>query len=442
MEVILACTKDFGVGFGSKLPWSISQELEIFKTKTWNNVVIMGRKTMVHLPHLSNRELLCISKSISSVKKSKCKTEKNQFYTFVDILSAFHYARFTHKNKKIFIAGGASIYNQILNDNIFKKYITKLHISIVKEKYDCTSFIKFPFLNWKTVAVKEYDDFTHYEMVYNENGEEQYHCLLENVYSDGNGRYGRNGLVISKFARNLTFNLQEGFPLLTGKKMFFRGIVEELLFFLKGETDTTILENKGVKIWHENTKKSFIESRKLEYKEGLLGPLYGYQWRFFNQPYNNFTGEPMKKEGDQLKYVINLIKNDPASRRILMSTYNPLQAEEGVLYPCHSLMIQFYVTFTEISNKPYSLSMFCFNRSSDLFLGLPFNIASSALLLMIIAKCTGLKPEFLNISLGDAHVYEEHKNAVAEYLSRSPFFTFPQLNIKKELSCIEDIESL
>jgi len=440
VDVILACSKDFGIGLRNRLPWKCPEELAIFKKKTWGQVVIMGRKTMTALPGLDNRIFLCLSKKAQSPKG---RTEKNEFLIFSELSLAFHYAKSNYPTKKIFIAGGAEIYNQTLSERKYLSNISTLHISIFNENYNCDKFIKFPFERWYIVSKEEYEDFTHYEMKYNEFGEHQYLSLLQETYSNGSMRAGRNGITFSQFAKNLTFDLTRGFPLLTGKKMFFRGIAEELLFFLRGETDTDILANKRVGIWEKNTSREFLDQRDLDYKPGLMGPMYGYQWRFFGQMYDGLTGDPIAKgDVDQLKNAIDLIRNDPASRRILMTTYNPAQAEQGVLYPCHSLAIQFYVEVDETTGRSKNLSMYCFNRSSDLFLGLPFNIASSALLLSIIAKCTDLEPKYLHITLGDAHTYSAHREAIAAYVEKTPHFAFPELSILKEISSAGDIEKL
>ena len=489
VEVILACTKDFGVGVGHSLPWKCEGDLDIFKKKTWGNVVIVGRKTMVSLPRLDNRIFFCLSKKVQS---PKARTEKNSFLIFNEFSMALQYAKTRHPEKKIFVAGGAEIYNQVLNDERYLSYVSALHISIIKGDHSCDKFVRFPFERWCAISKEEHDEFTHYEMSYNPLGEHQYLSLLRETYSNGKMKAGRNGATFSRFAKNLTFDLRKGFPLLTGKKMFFRGIVEELLFFLRGDTDTDILMSKGIKIWEKNTDKEFLKGRKLDYKTGLMGPMYGYQLRFFNQPYNPLSGEPVRKDNassslttgiqtvavgtaalrdnnasnnigigfgalplntsgepvrkdnkvDQLRNVIDLIRSDPASRRIIMTTYNPAQADEGVLYPCHSLIVQFYVDIDETDSRPKSLSMYCFNRSADLFLGLPFNIASSALLLTIVAKCTGLAPKYLYVGLGDAHVYATHREAISTYVENIPHFTFPQLSVLKEISTVEDVENL
>ena len=268
--------------------------------------------------------------------------------------------------------------------------------------------------------------------------ETNYLTLLSDVFNNGNLQIGRNGNTKSMFGKTLDFDLRLGFPLLTTKNMFFRGIFEELLFFIKGETDSKLLEEKKIHIWNGNTNRQFLDSTgKSNRKEGIMGPMYGYQWRHFNSEYDETTSKPKNSHSfDQLEKVIKKIREEPQSRRILLTDYNPLQADEGVLYPCHSIIIQFYV------NNGY-LDMFCYNRSSDLFHGLPFNIASSSLLLFLIAKITDLIPRKFILSLGDCHIYEEHFEAVKEQLLRTPY-DFPQIEIdeKIKLNELNDIEKL
>jgi thymidylate synthase len=169
-------------------------------------------------------------------------------------------------------------------------------------------------------------------------------------------------------------------------------------------------------------------------KEGIMGPLYGFQHRFFGALYDEETGKPIGSSIDQLQYVLDLIKNDPSSRRIIMTNYNPSQASQGVLFPCHSIIIQFYV-------QNNHLDMFCYNRSQDLFLGTPFNIASSALFLTLIAKASGLIPRHLHMSLGDIHIYKPHYDKVQEQLTRHPY-TFPTLLVDLKTDSIKELENL
>jgi len=282
-------------------------------------------------------------------------------------------------------------------------------------EYTCDTFVSIPKL--PITSVQDFVDFIHYEYEPKTLGEIQYTNLLQNVLKTGVDSEGRNGITRSVFGKHLKFDLREGFPLLTTKKMFLRGIIEELLFFIRGDTNTKMLEEKGVNIWKGNTSREFLDKMGFKYPEGEMGPMYGYQWRTFN-------GENI----DQLADVIETIKEDPKSRRILMTTYNPIQVKEGVLYPCHSIIIQFFV-------EDGNLDMFCYNRSSDLFLGLPFNIASSSLLQMIIAKMTNLTPRYFNLSLGDAHIYASHMDAAETQTKRVPY-KFPKIEILKDMPVV------
>ena len=336
------------------------------------------------------------------------------------------------------IIGGAQIYQSALQTKIGSTHLVqKIYMSIMEDECECDTFFDNKWLkDFVITSENNYNGFTHYILERTDHGEHQYLELMENILLNGTWKIGRNGLTIGSFKNDFTFNLQNGFPLLTTKKMFLRGIVEEFLFFINGKTDSTILSEKNVKIWEGNTTKEFIESRDLNYAQGVMGPMYGYQWRFYNAPYKvDENGRPLPSEGgvDQLSNVVELIKNDPNSRRILLTSYNPCQAEEGVLYPCHSITIQFYV------EKEY-LDMFCYNRSQDLALGIPFNIASSSLLLTLVAKLSCKHPRFLHMTMGDTHIYESHASNVSVQLDRRPY-KFPTLSIP-DLNELEEVEQL
>jgi len=438
-NVIVAMTKNGGIGItDAPLPWYSPEELKLFKQKTDGCILVMGRITTESIPHLPNREIWCIT----TQNDLDTSSYKNKVIIYTNMEKVFH--DISNSPKPVFFAGGESIYNIIPPD-----LVNEWHISIMNEDYKCDTFItlpKFPPKNTLITEKKVYPDFTHY--VYKRNvqsPEIEYLNILEDVLNHGISRRGRNGETKSAFCKNLHFDLTTHFPLLTTKKMFLRGIVEELLFFLRGDTDTKKLEQKNVNIWKGNTERKFLDSIGFQKrKEGMMGPMYGFQWRHFNGDYNENTGRsrrtvfingrPPNRGIDQLKDVIDKIRNDPHSRRILMTDYNPEQANKGVLYPCHSIIIQFYV------DGDY-LDMYCFNRSSDLFLGLPFNIASSALLQIIIAQTTQKIARHFHLTLGDAHIYEQHYNAVKEQLTRVPIQP-PTISINHTLQTITDIEGL
>lgn len=250
----------------------------------------------------------------------------------------------------------------------------------------------------------------------NESG---YLKLLKETLKESEIKTTRNGVVYSKFGCMIKFNDINNFPLLTTKKMFFRGIVEELLWFLRGSTDANELKAKKINIWTGNSTREYLDSIGLtEYKEGELGPVYGWQWRKFGEDYNN----PETKGKDQIRYLLEeLIKSDN-SRRAVLSGWNPVDLNKMALPPCHILYI-----FNKTSK---GLSCHMTLRSSDLFLGLPFNIASTALLTQILATLLNIEISEICLSICDAHIYQEHVEQIDKQLLLTPY-DLPKLIIKK-----------
>jgi thymidylate synthase len=249
------------------------------------------------------------------------------------------------------------------------------------------------------------------EIIANERG---YLNLLNFILNNGIKKETRNGYTYSHFGSLLRFNINNGFtfPLLTTKKVFIRGIIEELLWFLRGSTNSKELEEKGINIWKGNSSREYLDSIGLfNYPEGELGPIYGFQWRKFNGKI------------DQIRYILEELelKN---SRRALLSAWNPVQLKQQALPPCH-ILYNFY------KNDDDNLSCMMYMRSADLFLGVPFNIASTAILCMIIAKVMGMKTKDICISICDNHIYEEHLEQVKEQLNNE-IYESPQMIIKKD----------
>jgi thymidylate synthase len=265
---------------------------------------------------------------------------------------------------------------------------------------------------------------------------------MKNIIFDGKYTECRNGYTYSKFGEILKFKLDK-FPLLTTKKMFIKGIFEELMYFIKGDTNSKHLYDKGVKIWEKNTTKEFIKKCNLPYEEFDMGPMYGFQWRHYNAEYKGMNESYLNKGFDQLQYVLNELKNNPNSRRILMTTYNPIQAEQGVLFPCHGISIQFNTEL--ISDNQYKLNISQNQRSCDYFLGVPFNIASYALLNYMICHVLNndseckykYTPGELIMFLGDYHIYKEHLVQARRQIMRTPK-KFPTLKFKYNVLNIED----
>jgi thymidylate synthase len=236
----------------------------------------------------------------------------------------------------------------------------------------------------------------------------------------------------STFAKHLSFSLRnDTIPLLTTKRVFFRGVAEELLWFLSGSTDACILSERNVKIWDLNGSKEKLKEMGFENRtEGDLGPVYGFQWKYWGAEYVDKHTKPSNGI-DQIKNVVQSIKTNPNSRRHIVNAWNVSDLDKMVLPPCH-MCFQFYV-----KDNTY-LSCQMYQRSADMFLGVPFNIASYSLLTHIIAKLTNLKPDKLTIVFGDCHVYTNHKDAVLEQCSRFVKSNFPKIAIDT-LSDIDNI---
>ena len=263
--------------------------------------------------------------------------------------------------------------------------------------------------------------------------EQQYLDLIKNILDNGTWEEGRNGRTKSIFGNSMRFSLEKGqIPILTTKKTAWKTCLKELLWFIRGETDNKLLQDQGVHIWDGNTTREFLDSRGLSYREGLIGPGYGFQWRNFNAPYDSETGSASEKGIDQLQQIIDALK-DPAqrtSRRLVMTAWNPVQLNEMALPPCH-ILCQFNV---HDGNK---LSCSMYQRSNDFFLGIPFNIASYSLLTHLIAKHCGLEAyEFVHF-MGNCHIYENAVDACKLQITREPY-PLPTVSIKQVRENIND----
>jgi len=407
---------------------------------TQKKLVVVGKNTFAKVMNLKDCEFLIISTTFISTQDNvkvldNLHNLKNYLYNF-------------YKDYNIYVLGGKNIYDYVIKnfgniDFIVSKINYNYMCDNILANFNFIYEIYIDYLPSKTFILKDTKNnidvnITFYSKAFNfYKPEQSYLDLLEYVLNHGERRETRNAITYSTFGKNLEFNL-ETFPLLTTKKMFLKGIFEELMFFIKGKTDTIELSEKGVKIWEPNTSREFLDKMGfIDRKVGDMGPMYGYQWR-------NFFGF------DQLKYCIDLLKTDPNSRRIIMTSYNPAQAFEGVLFPCHGICIMFYCV--HISDNNYKLDIMMTQRSADLFLGVPFNISSYALLNYIICDHINnsdskykYTPGRLIMNLGDAHIYEEHKTQVIRQIMRTPL-DFPKIVIKStedkklESYCFENIE--
>lgn len=269
----------------------------------------------------------------------------------------------------------------------------------------------------------------------------EYHYLnlILDVLSNGVKESRRNGNVLTKIGGMMKFSLENNkLPLITTKKMAWKSCLHELIWFKNGETTTESLLKNNVKIWDGNSSREFLDSRNLkDYREGELGPIYGYQWRNWNKMYTNLNNSMydmnVSNGIDQLQYIIDSLKDREKrkSRRLIMSAWNPEQLDEMALPPCH-ILCQFHVTnYDELSCSLYQ-------RSGDVGLGIPFNIASYSFLTHILAKHCDLKAkEFIHF-IGNAHIYDDHIDALKEQITRTPY-DFPTIEVNKRNN-IDDYE--
>lgn len=422
-SIVVAVDKNWGIGLDGNIPWVIEDDMRRFKSITMNapsgmiNVVIMGRVTYFSIPEkyrpLSGRINIVISSANGNLN--------NGVIIVKSLDHALHKLaapEFVNNINDIFVVGGVRLYNEAMQHPLCDTiYLTYIH-----HDYNCDRVINAITDDWKLqsnyqriqYAIKNlamvFYDFRVYNRIKQHNADEVYIKRVKYIIKYGKERIDRTNVgTLSIFGIQMRFNLNNSFPLLTTKKLFWRGIVEELLWFIRGETNTKSLVERGVHIWDANATREFLDNRGLDYEEGELGPIYGFQWRNWGANYPNTD----TKSVDQLRECINQIKNNPTSRRIIMTAWNPSQIHQMALPPCH-VMVQFYVNDNCLDSQLYQ-------RSGDMGLGVPFNIASYALLTVMIAHVCGLKPgEFIH-TIGDAHIYKSHIEALNIQCYRKPY---------------------
>lgn len=544
-NIIVAMSKNKGIGNKGAIPWRLPADMKHFKevtTKTFcpletkfksysqdfnytakeifeesflknkhkndlqslagslplnkKNMVVMGRTTWESLPDkfkpLPDRINVILSTDSNFHKKNNIKEkESNSFFTAESLESVFNIAQ-DLKNKnllnEIFIIGGSRVYHEFLKNYpeqcklIFQTHIEKefesdtffeipketfhpLYVSktqvgekFIKNKnlskdsqnsenseknsFNCSSdsdlTYDFRILFNKSITNSQHIKENFEELInpyylnkYPKHEEYQYLEAMKDILETGEFKEDRTGVgTISKFGLKMSFDISQTFPLLTTKDTFWRGIVEELIWFVKGDTNAKHLQDKKIHIWDGNSSREYLDSIGLNHREvGDLGPVYGFQWRHFGAEYKTMYDDYTNKGVDQLREVIHTIKTNPNSRRILMSAWNPTDLKKMALPPCH-VMSQFYVEGNKLNLQMYQ-------RSGDMGLGIPFNIASYSLLLRMVCHVTGYQPGKFIHTIGDAHVYKNHVEAIKKQLTRTPK-PFPILKLNRDVKDIED----
>lgn len=461
LSVIVATTPKGGIGKDGQLVWKLPGDMAHFKRVTLatsgaglKNAVVMGRKTWDSIPEqfrpLTDRVNVVLTKA--AAETGFVSPYPEDVLVASSVASAIEKLNRRSDVEEIFVIGGQAAYQEAVESpNCQRIYLTR-----VGKEFECDAF--FPafdnevFVPIHVSATKSKDQLPYDFVVYERLGadgkraptvqlsapltaaggadkflHEEYHYLnlIRDIIDTGVDMGDRTGTgTRSVFGRQSRYDLRKSFPLLTTKRVFWRGVVEELLWFVRGDTNANHLAEKDIHIWDGNGSKEFLEKRGLGHREqGDLGPVYGFQWRHFGATYKDMHTDYTGQGVDQLAECIRTIKENPTDRRILLSAWNPADLGEMALPPCH-MFCQFYVANGELSCLMYQ-------RSCDVGLGVPFNIASYALLTCMMAKVCGLKPGDFIHSMGNTHVYSDHIEPLKTQIERTPR-PFPTLKINTE----------
>eukprot|EP00928_Gymnodinium_smaydae_P067156 TRINITY_DN500_c0_g1_i2.p1 TRINITY_DN500_c0_g1~~TRINITY_DN500_c0_g1_i2.p1 ORF type:complete len:527 (-),score=137.09 TRINITY_DN500_c0_g1_i2:289-1869(-) len=467
LSAIVATTSRGGIGKDGTLPWKLPGDMAYFKRVTLAaeegklNAVIMGRKTWESIPAkfrpLAGRVNVVLTSAAKDPAAASAYPES--VVLAASVADALEKMDAREDVAEIFVIGGQAAYREAVE----MKRCQRLYITRIAKDIECDAFFpSFDENEFRYVHVSTSRshgdlpyDFVVYERVSQAerlasmtpsaplaaaggrgllHEEYQYLDAIREIIEKGTSMSDRTGVgTISLFGKMMRFDLRKSFPLLTTKRVFWRGVMEELLWFVKGDTNGKHLSEKGIKIWDGNGSREFLDKRGLSHREeGDLGPVYGFQWRHFGAKYvdmhTDYTGQGV----DQLAECIRKIKEDPTDRRILLSAWNPADLDQMALPPCH-MFCQFYVANGELSCLMYQ-------RSCDMGLGVPFNIASYSLLTCMMAQVCGLKPgEFVH-TLGNAHVYSNHVEPLKTQLDRTPR-PFPVLKINPDVKDIDGFQA-
>lgn len=472
INLIVAVDIKFGIAKNNNIPWLIKEDFNFFSDvtkrqffKNRKNVVIMGKNTWKEIPKdfrgLPNRINIIISTTMTSNELINDNTTNAESYLVKTIEECLELCHKLNPGK-VFVGGGVNIIDEFIKRNI----VDEIYLTQISNDFNCDKFI-----SQESIEIMNKNFYTPFDKEFlltdmnselkfnikfskmfrngtdhclNKNiGENQYlNCLYE-ILKKGNKRQTRNAITYSLFGKTMEFDLSEGLPISTTKKTSIFNIFHELLFFFKGDTNTTHLSQLGIKIWEPNTSREFLDKVGLShYEERDTGPMYGYQWRHFGALYKGMNADYIGQGFDQIKYCLDLLKNDPTSRRIIMSSYNPNNGFEGVLFPCHGVFIQMYVS------GDYKLDMMMVQRSGDSICGIPYNFTSYGLFNYMICEVINngddykgkkLTPGRLIMNIGDIHIYDDHYSQAIRQILRDPY-QFPKLKFKRKVNDLTDFK--
>ncbi|GAX85767.1 hypothetical protein CEUSTIGMA_g13182.t1 [Chlamydomonas eustigma] len=485
-QIVVAADRNLGIGKDGSMPWKIPADMSYFReltsktrdTSSKQNVVIMGRKTWESIPAahrpLKGRINIVLSRGaedtendggsvgnggddrrgngVAEIKKMPNVYIAGSLDAALDMVEA---KDLRSRVETVFVIGGGQVYADAINH----PRCAAIHITRIDKEFECDAF--FPpidssrFKVWSASQPMQSDEGTKFifqcytssseagcsgaqlslpPAMASRHDELQYLELVDRIIKTGVFRPDRTGTgTYSLFGTSMRFDLRHSFPLLTTKRVFWKGVLEELLWFVKGCTDARLLQQKGVRIWDGNSSREFLDSRGLGHREeGDLGPVYGFQWRHFGAEYQDMHTDYTGQGVDQLAEIVKQLKTNPYDRRIILTAWNPAALHLMALPPCH-MFCQFYVADGELSCLMYQ-------RSCDIGLGVPFNIASYSLLTLMLAQVCGLRPgEFVHM-MGDTHVYSNHVEPLKEQLRNTPRH-FPALRINPEKKDIDSFDA-
>jgi dihydrofolate reductase/thymidylate synthase len=440
-SIIVSATASGGIGYRGVLPCPAEGHLHLIEELTTvqpGTVIITGSRAYHELaiPPSPNRTHVVLSRRSSSLPDAV-------------VCSSLSLALELFQNASdVFVLGGEWLFREAIHDHrCHQVYLRRVSFPGRHDEDDVTirGFTAVQMLNKFSAVIRSTEPHCcvlHYrrdcEVVNSE--ENQYIKLVTQVLREGEHRRDRTGTgTLSIFGASLRFSLKSGrFPLLTTKRVPMKAIFEELLWFIRGETDGQVLADRGVGIWKKNgTREALDEIGLPDRPEHDLGPIYGHQWRHFGAAYVDCHADYTGQGVDQLAELVNNLRTDPNSRRHLLVAFNPAQRREMALPPCHA-MCQFYV-----SGPPDKQELSCqmYQRSADIGLGLPFNIASYALLTRLLASVCGMTAKELIVIIGDAHIYVNHVDALRLQVERRPR-PFPTLSLVNPPTTLAELEQL
>lgn len=480
-SIVVAAEKGDGIGDGTAIPWSLPEDMKFFKTQTTNlhnakqapdragrrNAVVMGRKTWDSIPprfrpmpqRLNVVLTTASTEDVLAGIPAELRAEAAEDVVVVNgdlaaALALLARPPYCSSVETVYCIGGAQVYAQALSPPCVA-HATAVHLTrVLLDVETCTRHFRLSIgpaaegeperhVEWVLESMSEEltsdkgIGYRFFKYVPRNREEEQYLDLVRRIIAEGVTKEDRTGVgTRSIFGAQMRFSLRDNrLPLLTTKRVFWRGVSEELMWFLRGETNAQLLADRNIHIWDANGSRAFLDSRGLTQNEEMdLGPVYGFQWRHFGAKYEGHRANYDGAGVDQVRQIVETLRTNPNDRRMILTAWNPSALPDMALPPCH-LLAQFFV-----DTATSELSCMLYQRSCDMGLGVPFNIASYALLTCLIAKATGLKPGELVHTLGDAHVYLNHIEPLQQQLARCPR-AFPRLVFHKEHDYLEDYEA-